>query len=252
MGIEEALEKKRFSLAQKYERLVLLLPTYKIVPTVTYQCMLAFISNLYKYKFNIGLLMVDHTNVVAARNKLAEHAYLIEKHEGGGIYLWMDSDHTWSIEDFFTLLRHYDQNEHIKILSARNLTRERQPRCCGWLKHGDADYISMHPALTGIQQVDGVGFGFLLVSPEVIKKMYETHGVEQFMIDFNRGVAKGIVSEDIFWCKKAEDMGYKFYVDCDVVPGHYGAIVDRSYLGIYNNNAGITSTGNSGISTKVQ
>jgi hypothetical protein len=241
-SIQAELEKRRFAMAQKYSRFVLLLPTYKMVPTVTYQSMLAFVSNLYKYGFNLGLLMVDHTNVVAARNKLAENAYLIHTHEKADIFAWIDSDHTWTMEDFFTLLRHFDQNPDMKVLSARNLTRERHPRCCGWDKYGEQDYISMSPALKGIQQVDAIGFGFCLMDPEVITRMYEVHGVEQFMLDFNRGEAKGIVSEDIFWCKKAEQLGYKFYVDCDVVPGHYGAVVDRAFLGDYsgNNNATIT------------
>ena len=233
MGVQEQFEKRRVKLAEKYSRLCLLLPTYKMVPTVTYQSMLAFLSGLYKYGFNLGILMVDHTNVVAARNKLAENAYNLQKNEGANLFVWMDSDHTWTMEDFFTLLRHFDQREDIKILSALNLTREFKPRLCGWHKHGELDYISMHPALKGIQQVDGIGFGFLMLDPEVIVKMYESFKDEQFMLDFNRGIAKGIVSEDIWWCQRAESLGYKFFVDCDVIPGHYGAIVDKSYLGTY-------------------
>lgn len=216
---------------QTYKRICLLLPTYRMVPVPAYQSMISFISNLYKHGHEVAEVMVDQCNVVAARNKLATAAYEIEKEEGADLYVWIDSDHTFRYENFMELVYHFHMcGDEAKILSARNFTKDlSNPQVCAYTKKGTA-YEPIPANLENIQEVDAVGFGFIIIAPEVITKMYETHGSRQFMVKFTEHESTDVVSEDLYWCDLVRNLGYKILVDNLVTPGHYGGIIDGKFV----------------------
>lgn len=65
----------------------------------------------------------------------------------------------------------------------------------------------------GIVEVDGVGFGCVLMKVDMLKK-----------IDFPWFIYTEGMGEDIFFCRKAQEKGYKIYLDTDVICGHIGQI----------------------------
>ena len=216
---------------QKYKRICLLIPTYRTIPVPTFQSTISLISNLYKHGHEVAEVMVDQCQVVPARNKLAKAAYEIEKEEGADLYVWIDSDHTFSYETLMELVYHFHMcGDEAKILSARYFTKDlSDPQVVAYAKRGTG-YEPIPANLENIQEVDAVGFGFLIVDPEVITKMYEAHGSRQFMIQFTEHESTDVVSEDICWCELAREMGYKILVDNLVTCGHYGGIIDEKFV----------------------
>lgn len=228
-------------LSKKYRKIYLLLPTYRMVPTVCYQHMISFMAELHTHGFKLGVLMTDHTNVVAARNEIAKQAYLRGvKYDHADIFLWIDSDHTFTFQDFLTLLKHYDENPEIKILSARNLTKNMaQPRICAYTElRNIQNYKCVDPSIKKVVEVDAVGFGFIMMGPEVIAKMYEVHDRKQFMLEFSELTKTGIKSEDVSWCELAREQGFKIWLDNYVTPGHYGAVISDEFFQITIKNKG--------------
>lgn len=220
-------------LRKKYPKVYLLLPTYRMIPTVCYQHMLSFITELFNCGFKVGVLMTDHTTAVAARNEIAKQAYHRGiKGDAASIFVWIDSDHTFTFSDFMNLLRHYDDNPEIKILSARNLTKNLEnPRICAYTELVNIqNYRTVEPSLKRVQKVDAVGFGFVMVDPEVIIKMYEVYGRKQFMIEFSDLTKTGIKSEDVAWCELAREQGFKIWLDNSVTPGHYGCVISDAFF----------------------
>ena len=221
--------KNQKNLTEICKKVCLLLPTYKQICTPAYQSMISFISSLYKNGHEVAVVMVDKCNVVSARNQLATEAYHLEQTDGADVYAWIDSDHTFTYEDFATLAYHRHASG-AQILSAKNFSRNADPKACAYVKK-DGGYIPIPPDLdTPVQEVDAVGFGFLLVTGDVIRTMYEKHGPRQFMIRFADWDTTDLVSEDIAWCELAAEAGYKICVDNLVVPGHYGAIIDNRFV----------------------
>lgn len=70
----------------------------------------------------------------------------------------------------------------------------------------------------GLMRVDYTGLAFLLVKHGVFEKM-EYPWFDMRMAYYENDTY-GLVSEDIAWCTKATDLGFKIYVDRAVRPGH--------------------------------
>jgi len=81
-----------------------------------------------------------------------------------------------------------------------------------------------------IMEIDGVGLGCLLVKREVIEKMIKSN---ELIFEFEQKIVGDEVkgrSEDIFFCEKAKEAGFKIYLNTDLVCGHIGtSIVDERW-----------------------
>ena len=62
----------------------------------------------------------------------------------------------------------------------------------------------------------GVGTGFMLIKADVLRKMEKP----RFMFDFNKDGE--VIGEDIWFCRKARQMGYKVWCDPTVEVLHLG------------------------------
>lgn len=77
----------------------------------------------------------------------------------------------------------------------------------------------------GLVEVDGTGFGCVLLSTEVLKAIEKPWF--KFIVD---GETK--VGEDFYFWAKVKDAGYRIFVDCDVKIGHLTtmSITEESYF----------------------
>jgi hypothetical protein len=64
---------------------------------------------------------------------------------------------------------------------------------------------------TGLEEVDYTGMGVMLVKSHVYEKMQEPW----FAIPWNETV-KDFMGEDVFFCRRARDSGFKTYIDHDL------------------------------------
>lgn len=76
-------------------------------------------------------------------------------------------------------------------------------------------FIQLQPE--GLHEVDGCGFGCVLVKSEVIRKI----GYPQFV--YKSALShKDTVSEDVYFCTKAKELGFKIFADSTIVCNHIG------------------------------
>ena len=66
-------------------------------------------------------------------------------------------------------------------------------------------------------EVDGVGFGCVLMKAEVLKQVMNTHGGRCFLPDQKLG-------EDCAFCKRADDCGFEIWCQPTARVGHVGAV----------------------------
>lgn len=90
-------------------------------------------------------------------------------------------------------------------------------------EHGGVTHIpfsAIQPA--GLHEIDSCGFGCVLVKSEVIRKI----GYPQFK--YHSALDhKFTISEDVFFCKRAKEVGAKIYVDSSIVCDHKGTTMFR-------------------------
>jgi hypothetical protein len=211
-----------------------MVPTYKIIPAIFFQHFFVTLQHMNAMGFKPHLFFTDNTNVCRARNVLAGNVVkaIQEKKADFDICWWIDSDHQFDVSDFMSLLYHYDLEEDIKVLSARYITRDNTaPRVCGFIKKGELKYSAIDPTETGITEVDAFGFGFVIMSPQVLIDMYNVHAEHMFCFrPVGDPKVGNIIGEDLDWCDKAQKIGYKLYFDSDVDIGHFGGIIDVEFL----------------------
>jgi cellulose synthase/poly-beta-1,6-N-acetylglucosamine synthase-like glycosyltransferase/glycosyltransferase involved in cell wall biosynthesis len=70
----------------------------------------------------------------------------------------------------------------------------------------------------GLVEVAGCGFGCCLVKGEVFRRMEYPHFYYQSALDH-----KNTVSEDVYFCKKARDLGFAVWADTTIVCDHKGS-----------------------------
>lgn len=73
----------------------------------------------------------------------------------------------------------------------------------------DGQWIPVTKYVAGLQEVDAIGFGFMLVTREVLEKM------ERPWFEFSDKMG-----EDMYFCEQAKKLGYKVLLDGDVICRH--------------------------------
>lgn len=133
--------------------------------------------------------------------------------------LFTDDDHTFPPDALVRLLNH-----DVDIVGALAFKREEPFDPCTFMTvdfNGVKGLVSEYRCEEGLQEFDAVGFAFILIKIDVFKKMnwpYFVYG------DTSLGYAEklGGLSEDIGFCVKARQLGYKVYCDTDLEAPHIG------------------------------
>jgi len=164
-----------------------------------------------------GSLLYDN------RNRLAQKA--IE--DGYDYILWLDSDMVFEpniLKKFINdaLAHDYD------LISGIFFSRKRPYKPCVYQHLAyvmDAESGGMIPTAENyfdypkdqIFEVEGFGFGAVLTKVDAMKDILEKQG-----LPFSPRIGFG---EDLSFCLKARDAGYKMYCDSRIKVGHIGQIV---------------------------
>lgn len=136
--------------------------------------------------------------------------------------LQLDTDMYFGIQEFDRLLETAKDKD---IVSGLYFANEKPPRPAmyRWIEDGSARSVTEwedHDVL----EVDGCGAGFLLVRREVYEKMnhpeeYRGRSGSWFTQDA-LGPAGQLMNEDNAFCIRAQQHGYKIWVDTDCFVGH--------------------------------
>jgi hypothetical protein len=137
-------------------------------------------------------------------------------HEKCTHVLFIDSDMRFPQDMIERLLQH-----DLDIV-ATNCARRRMPTgptAQIYKENGERELVYTMPETTGLQEVGSVGMGVMLIKANVFAKLAEPWFETPWRHD-----KRGYIGEDVFFCKKARDAGFKIWIDHDVSKeiGHIG------------------------------
>jgi hypothetical protein len=141
--------------------------------------------------------------------------------EGCSHILFIDSDMTFPQDMIQRLLAH-----DVDIV-ATNCARRRMPTgptAQNYDENGKRQQVYTMPESTGLEEVGSVGTGVMLIKREVFQGMSEPWFDMPWQYE-----TRGYMGEDVFFCKKAQELGFKVYIDHDVSKeiGHIGTFEFR-------------------------
>ena len=147
-----------------------------------------------------------------ARNKLAQMAM----DNGCTHVLYLDDDMVYDDQNLFIKLLQHDKD----IVGVRAYTRKPPHYPCVFYKTEAGFYQEMDFDSCGLREVDGLGVAALLVNLEVFRKMpepwFEFHQVKVL------GRGQDRFGEDLYFCDKAKQLGFKVWCDTDIETAHVG------------------------------
>lgn len=169
--------------------------------------------------FQVGSLVYD------ARNKLANEAI---RNECDYVF-WVDSDMTFRPD---TLIRMLKEVQEKKIDFLAGLYFRRKPPYSTVMYDkleplpdgSGCTYTLLESIPEGTFEVGGVGLAGVLMSTDVLMSVAAKYGGRMF--DPVHGMG-----EDLAFCWKARQCGYKIFVDSGIEFGHVGqAVITRAYF----------------------
>lgn len=160
----------------------------------------------------ISLKISEGTLIANQRAELSLDAM----REGCSHLLFIDSDMRFPQDMISRLLAH-----DVDIV-ATNCARRRMPTgptAQIYKENGDRELVWSMPESTGLQEVGSVGMGVMLIKAGVFKALSEPWYETPWRSD-----KRGYIGEDVFFCKKAREAGFKIWIDHDVSKeiGHIG------------------------------
>ncbi len=160
----------------------------------------------------ISLKISEGTLIANQRAELSLDAM----REGCTHLLFIDSDMRFPQDMISRLLAH-----DLDIV-ATNCARRRMPTgptAQVYKENGDRELVWTLPESTGLQEVGSVGMGVMLIKAGVFKALSEPWYETPWRSD-----KRGYIGEDVFFCKKAREAGFKIWIDHDVSKeiGHIG------------------------------
>jgi hypothetical protein len=123
-------------------------------------------------------------------------------HQGATHILWLDTDMSFPMEAAALLAMH-DQ----PIVGCNYVTRD---GTCQYTARRNGQRIVTGPDSTGLERVDGMGFGVVLMCTDLVRTLSRPcfhHGLNEF---------GGDIGEDLMFCRALSAAGQPIYIDHDL------------------------------------
>ena len=197
--------------------LAILIPIYKTMDAACVQSLLGMVADLNGSGAKIRFYFANGFNAARARIGLARTFYE-EKEFTADYVLWLDSDHYYTKKCFDNLLEALEKN-NLDMLSASYKVRGGEETVHGSTIDGTFKhfhYKDLNEMPEGqLFECDVVGFGFLLMKADFLRKMWVKHGENMFKMDIGMNG-----TEDVAFCDLARKDGYKVMFHPKVRIGH--------------------------------
>lgn len=158
---------------------------------------------------DLNISMVQGTYVHTARQQLAEMAL----EQGATHVLWLDSDMRFPKDSLLRLLKHG------KPIVGVNYSTRGVPAHFVGIKRVAVDSedegarLVTGPDSTGLEEVEALGFGMVLMRTSVLASMGEP---PWFFFQWLPNEKHRQVGEDVYFCRKARAAGWKVFADHDL------------------------------------
>lgn len=205
------------------KKILIAIPTMDMVPMGFAQS-LAMLTKVGECVVDsvVGSLIYD------ARNTLSAHAIKMES----DYVMWFDSDMIFQADTLERLMKDLDEGRDIvgglyfrrshPFTPVAFSEMEIDEQACRATKLKEYE-----DGLSGIHEVGGIGFGCVLMKTDVLVDCLAKYGTVFAPI--------GSVGEDLSFCWRARQLGYKIYMDCDIKCGHVGHLIvtEQAYRSVH-------------------
>lgn len=201
-------------------KLMIAIPTYDYMHFQFVECLTKLIRRLDRDGINFEVFYQGGTLVYVGRDKLAKMA--IDR--GFTHILWLDSDMIFN-EDLLENLMDSGKSFVTGIAHAR-----RAPHVSCLFKEiwPGVDRYEGHDYPHETFEIGGCGFACVLMETKVVQKVYSIYGTAFFPMRE--------LGEDLAFCKRATDTGFRLWAEPRVWLGHIGHItVYPEYEDLYAN-----------------
>lgn len=202
---------------------VICTPLYEQISVPTFTSFISILGSAPQLFGKLGFSSTRGTYLHIARRKITEDVLKRNESQPIDFLLWIDSDSVFSSDDIVKLFMTLKQN-NADLASGFYVTK-REPIHPVCYKETESGFVSPKDVPENfVFEVDGVGFGFLLMKMSALKKVIEKHGVEKsfHLIDPFKGDDLG---EDLVFCKLAKKEGLKIVVNSGIKIGHAGSTI---------------------------
>ena len=152
-------------------------------------------------------------NIVKARNNIVEE---VLKHNFTHLF-FMDSDMTFPENALSRLMQH--DKDIVGGLYTTKVPPFNTTAFKGGVNGSKEPWTSFTPTLEdGLVELDGIGTGCLLIRREVLESM----SWPWFWYEESPDKPNTMMSEDIYFCLMAREMGFKMWCDTTILCGHVG------------------------------
>jgi len=212
-------------------KVMLLVPLYRTIPSSSVASLLDVVSEVSNDGLYGGIAMQVDIFISDARNLLAKAAVDAWLRGEATHALWIDQDMTFPRGTLKKLLAH-----EVPVVSGLYYGRELIPVVF------EFDPIIRIPEIpeSGLAQVDGTGFGCLLMEIGILHKMAETYGTLAWFQTPHEGNSVIHTGEDVFFFKRLKVMGIPAYLDCDIHLDHIASVaINHDLVTIIRNAEGV-------------
>lgn len=153
--------------------------------------------------------MVSGTYVHRAREMILQEAF----DQGVDYLLWLDADMRFPKDLFFRLFEH--QKDVVGCnYSKRTVDADFVGKKAIHWDEGYSDVLETNWDSTGIEEVDALGFGAVLMDVKAVRQALPAEG-PWFWFEHHKG-GIGIVGEDVYFCRLLKEGGAEIWVDQDL------------------------------------
>lgn len=193
-------------------KIQVLMPMYKIMDAPCVISLVDFMQSLHKEGHDANITFVSGFNAAKARKQLTEHA--VSKAGDVDYVLWLDTDHVYRTENFYKLVERMEK-DNLGMLAATYTLHGCPDTAHGITENGKFRHFKQDELKNGVIDCQVVGFGFLVIKMNLLKRLWDTYGDKLFILD-----AQENCTEDVKFCKCILDIGDRVCFDSDVKVGH--------------------------------
>jgi hypothetical protein len=182
-------------------------PCHDMVYTYYSNSVVKSIMNLYENKVNCAINYESFfaTYIHEGRNAIAKHA----KNVGASHIIWVDTDMLFTPDAFRILIEH-----DLDFVGVNYSSRKPPFKYTAGMWNDDKKTYDTIPTLdtsTGLQKVDGIGFGLCMMATHLFDLLEKPWFDYEYMPNDDMHMG-----EDYLICRKLREKGVEIYVDHDL------------------------------------
>jgi hypothetical protein len=175
--------------------------------------------------YNTAILPVSSPYIQENRNEIVRRALLTEnkiKDFKFDFFLWLDTDMVFDQSQVGFLLRHLENGlDFVSGLYFNPKGDKLLP--VAFRRKGDIYEWLQKDELSGLMEVDAVGFGFCAFKAEIARRLSEKYNNRIF--DLRYLPNGGLIGEDQVFCERVKELGFKIWLDSNILIKHAKGLI---------------------------